>query len=159
MGWEMSTRSTSLIHHSTSGTGTNTRPVGYLDHSKILYDTGMPDPAHQLTLLLESPRHGRHARIIELEEDRVEKFGSTGQLITHGLAHSTIGPCSQTLIRVDLDGAETKLSGLSSCVASYSLFSHLCWTIGYVCTLLHAGLEATTWGRLRELFPNNDHVT
>jgi len=56
----------------------------------------VPYLTEEFTLLLKPSYDGLPARNIELEEDRMEELGSTGELIEYGLADLSIGPSPQT---------------------------------------------------------------
>jgi len=59
---------------------------GSRSHSKVLYHMGVPYLTEEFTFLLKPSYDGLAARIIELEEDTMEKLGSTGELVEYGLA-------------------------------------------------------------------------
>ena len=64
----------------------------------------------EFAFLLESLGDLDGSRVIELEEDGVEEFGSTGELVTLGLADCSIGANTQRVGFEELDILEGKVS-------------------------------------------------
>ena len=60
---------------------------------------GVPYLTEEFTLLLKPSYNGLAARIIELEEDRMEELGSTGELVEYGLADLSIRPNTEGFLR------------------------------------------------------------
>jgi len=57
-----------------------------MSHSKVLYRMRVPYLTEEFTFLLKPLYDGLAAKIIELEEDRMEELGSTGGLVEYRLA-------------------------------------------------------------------------
>ena len=68
-------------------------------HSKVLNHMGVPYLTQEFTLLLKPLYNGLAARIIELEEDRMEELGCTGKLVEYCLADLSIGPNAKGFLR------------------------------------------------------------
>jgi len=56
---------------------------------------GVPYLTEEFTLLLKLSYDGLAARIIELEEDRMEELDCTRELVEYGLADLSIGSSAQ----------------------------------------------------------------
>ena len=70
----------------------------------------MPYCTQKATLLLKSSHDSHCSGVFELEEGRVQDFGSTWELITLGLVDSPIGTSAQRLGFDELDCLVAKLS-------------------------------------------------
>ena len=57
---------------------------------------GVPYLTEEFTLLLKPSYNNLAARIIKLEEDRMEELDCTGELVKYGLADLSIGSSPQT---------------------------------------------------------------
>jgi len=84
---------------------------------------GVPYLTQEFTLLLKPPYDGLAARVIELEEDRMEELGCTGELIEYGLADLSIGPNTKGFLRYELEVVVLEL------LFGWSLLSHGCWQV------------------------------
>ena len=70
-----------------------------MSHTKVLHHVGVPYLTEEFTLLLEPSYDGLAGRIIELEEDRMEELGCTGELVEYGLADLPVGPNTEGFLR------------------------------------------------------------
>ena len=64
----------------------------------------------EFAFLLESLGDLAGSRVVELEEDGVEEFGCTGELITLGLADCSVGASTQGVRFEELDILVSKMS-------------------------------------------------
>ena len=69
-----------------------------MSHSEVLHHSRVPYLTEEFTLPFEPLHNQLAARVIELEEDGVQQFSSTWELVQFSLADATIGPCAQRFV-------------------------------------------------------------